>query len=214
LEHDPVSGSLLLERLDGGRSLASVPDDLEALRVLAQLLARLVSVPAPTGMRQLADVAADLVERAPAALEKLADPEERRLVDAYAGAVREVLPEPGDRLLHWDLHFENVLAPHPATARTGEPWLAIDPKPLAGDPGFDLFPALWNRWADVAASNDVAAAVRRRFDLLTDVTALDRARALRWTCARLLQQAVWSISAGDTALAPEQTAIGRALLGR
>ncbi|GGW53564.1 hypothetical protein GCM10010381_43810 [Streptomyces xantholiticus] len=39
-----------------------------------------------------------------------------------------------DRLLHWDLHFDNVLAAE------REPWLVIDPKLLVGDPGFELCP--------------------------------------------------------------------------
>src|SRR5690606_39320812 len=52
-----------------------------------------------------------------------------RLVARCAAAVAELLPEAGDRLLHWDLHYANVLAGE------REPWLAIDPKPLAGDPG-------------------------------------------------------------------------------
>ncbi|MEV4125830.1 aminoglycoside phosphotransferase family protein [Nocardia sp. NPDC049707] len=37
--------------------------------------------------------------------------------------------EPGERLLYGDLQYENVLASE------REPWLAIDPKPLAGEPG-------------------------------------------------------------------------------
>ncbi|GGP14259.1 hypothetical protein GCM10012278_69320 [Nonomuraea glycinis] len=48
-----------------------------------------------------------------------------------------MIGEPGDRLLlHWDLHYDNILAGQ------REPCLAIDPEPLAGDPGFDLWPAL------------------------------------------------------------------------
>src|ERR1700722_20036996 len=49
LDHDPESGSMLLERLDADRSLASVRDDLAALQILSELLARLSSVPAPDG---------------------------------------------------------------------------------------------------------------------------------------------------------------------
>jgi streptomycin 6-kinase len=89
----------------------------------------------------------------------------------------------------------------------------IDPKPLAGDPGFELLPALRNRWSDVLAANDIARAVRRRFDLMTDIAAIDRARAAHWTFARLLQNALWDIESGSTALDPAQVAIGQALLG-
>jgi len=127
LDHDPESGSMLLERLDADRSLAIVRDDLAALQILSQLLARLSSVPAPAGMRRLSDFGADLLDRAPRALTLVRDPSQHRLIRASVSALEEVLPEAGDRLVHEDLHFDNILGPHPADQR--EPWLAIDPNP-------------------------------------------------------------------------------------
>ena len=50
LDHDPESGAVLLERLDGSRSLASVTDDDVAMSVLAGLMARLHSAPAAEGL--------------------------------------------------------------------------------------------------------------------------------------------------------------------
>lgn len=47
IDHDPHSSTMLLERLDSARTLASLEDDDVAMRILAELLARLVSVPAP-----------------------------------------------------------------------------------------------------------------------------------------------------------------------
>ncbi len=46
---------------------------------------------------------------------------------------------------------------------------------------------LRSRWDDVVAKGDTPRIVRRRFDLLTEVLGLDRARATRWTSGRLLQ---------------------------
>jgi streptomycin 6-kinase len=205
LADDPGTGAMLLERLDDTRSLDGVRDDLAALRILSTLLARLVAVPAPPGIRRLADIAAELLRRAPAVVDRLADTGDRRLVRDCAAAVAEVAPEPGDRLLHWDLHYQNVLA------GDREPWLAIDPKPLAGDPGFELFPALWNRWEDITATGDAARAVRRRFDLMTEVLGLDRPRAAAWTLARVLQNVAWEVEDGATTVDPVLAAIARAL---
>lgn len=109
LRHDPDSGTMLLERLDATRSLASIPDDLAALQILCELMVRLNTEPAPAGLRSLAEVAADMLERVPRALPGR-DRSDRRLIQSCAAAVAEVLPEPGDRLLHWDLHYDNVLA--------------------------------------------------------------------------------------------------------
>ncbi|MEU6863553.1 aminoglycoside phosphotransferase family protein [Streptomyces sp. NPDC046876] len=212
LATDPDTGAMLLERLDAARSLASVADEAEAVQALAEVLARLVALPAPEGVRRLADVAAAMLDAVPEAMTRLAEPEDRRLVETCAAALRELCDEPGDRLLHWDLHYDNVLAPLHAAER--ESWLAIDPKPLAGDPGFDLLPALQNRWDEVEASRNAARSVRRRFDLMTEVLALDRHRATGWTLGRVLQNTLWSVEDGATRMNPTQTTIARALLTR
>jgi streptomycin 6-kinase len=194
LRDDPATGAMLLERADPGHTLDHLPDDLAALQILSELLARLTSVPATTGTRQLSRIAQALVERAGTAAERVADEGHRRLITDCAAAVEEVRFEAGDRLLHWDLHYQNVLASAAGSGR--EPWLAIDPKPLAGDPGFDLLPALHNRWHDVLATGDVERALLRRFDLMTAVMGLDRERAAAWTLGRVLQNLLWSVEAG------------------
>ncbi|MFI6284643.1 aminoglycoside phosphotransferase family protein [Streptomyces sp. NPDC051018] len=209
LDHDPDTGTTLLERLDATRPLSAVADDTAATQILAELMARLVAVPAPEGVRRLGDIAAAMLDKAPGAAPALRDLAERRLVLICASAVAELVAEPGDRLLHWDLHYDNVLAGQ------REPWLAIDPEPLAGDPGFDLWPALDSRWEDVVvASGDVTRTVLRRFDHLTEVLGLDRQRAAGWTLGRVLENALWDIEDGRTALEPAQVALASALLGR
>ncbi|OSC55795.1 hydroxyurea phosphotransferase [Streptomyces sp. 4F] len=208
LDHDPMSSSMLLERLDGARTLASINDDDVAISTLAELHTRLVAVPAPQGLRSLGDIASEMLEQVPQAVKRLADPADRRLLRSWASAVAELTGEPGDRMLHWDLHYGNVLA-----ARR-EPWVAIDPEPLAGDPGFDLWPALESRWDDVVAKGDTLRIVRRRFDLLTDALGLDRARATGWTLGRLLQNSLWDIDDGECRLARSSVAIAESLLNR
>ncbi|MGW1292936.1 aminoglycoside phosphotransferase family protein [Streptomyces sp. NPDC002533] len=208
LDHDPASSSMLLERLDGARTLASIDDDDVAMGILAGLLARLVAVPAPQGLRGLGDVAAAMLEEVPQAITHLTDAADRQLLRGWASAVAELADGPGDRLLHWDLHYGNVLAAQ------REPWIAIDPEPLAGDPGFDMWPALDSRWDDVVAKGEPLRVVRRRFDLLTDALGLDRARAAGWTRGRLLQNALWDIEDGGTRLAPSAVAMAEALRTR
>jgi streptomycin 6-kinase len=207
-DHDHDPDTMLLERLDAARPLSSMADDTAALQILAELLERLVAVPAPKGLRQLADIAAAMLDQVPRAVPALHDPAEQRLVWTCALTMAELTGEAGNRLLHWDLHYDNILA------GGREPWLAIDPEPLAGDPGFDLLPALHNRWDEVVATGDVARAVLRRVDLLTEVLGLDRQRASGWTLGRVLQNALWDIEDGETALDPAQVAIATALLHR
>jgi streptomycin 6-kinase len=208
LDHDPATGALLLERLDAGRSLASIPDDLAALRTLSELLARLVSVPAPPGLRRLGDIAERMLERVPATLARLPRVEDRLLVRTCATVMAEQLPVTAGRLLHWDLHYDNVLAGE------REPWLAIDPKPLTGDPGFELLPALWNRWDDLTETGDVPRAVRRRFDLMVDVLGIEPRPAAAWTLGRVLENVLWEVDDGVTTVDPAFDAIARALFAR
>ncbi|SDL08589.1 aminoglycoside phosphotransferase family protein [Streptomyces indicus] len=202
LDHDTATNTMLLERLDETRHLSALEDSREATRILAELLARLTAVPAPPGLRTLEAAAREMLAETPEAVRELPEAE-RQLVLACASQVREVVDEPGDRLLHWDLHFDNILA------ADREPWLAIDPKPLAGDPGFDLMPALDNLYDP--------AEVLWRFDLLTETLGLDRQRAAAWTLGRVLQNSLWALEDEefhDSEFQSHQLEIARLLLDR
>lgn len=201
LDHDPDTGTMLLERADEHRHLSTHPNPRDAVRILADLLARLTATPAPPDLRHLSRIASDMLAASPRAAARLGG-DDARLLKTCASAVREVLPEPGDRLLHWDLHYDNILA------ADREPWLAIDPKPLAGDPGFDLLPALTN------PGDPEPAETLWRFDLLTERLGLDRERARAWTLARVLQNGLWDVEDGEPALDPDQVSIARTLLAR
>ena len=76
-------------------------------------------------------------------------------------------------LLHQDLHGENVLAAQ------REPWLAIDPKPFAGEREFGIAPIV--RSFELGHSK---RDVLHRFDRLTSELSLDRERARGWTIAQ------------------------------
>ncbi|GHC59618.1 aminoglycoside phosphotransferase family protein [Streptomyces flavofungini] len=204
LDYDDATGTMLLERARDGQELSEYAETgraetRKAVVLLAELLARLTAVPAPPGMRTLGDIAGQMLDDTPAALKAIPDLGERALIGRCADAVREVVGEPGDRMLHWDLHFDNVLA------SDREPWLAIDPKPLAGDPGFDLWPALDNLFE--------ADEVCWRFDAMTEVLGLDRERARAWTLGRVLQNALWDVEDGR-ALTPDHLEVARRLLAR
>jgi streptomycin 6-kinase len=190
LKHDASSGAMLLERLDASRDLSTMSDDLAAAKIIAELLVQLNSVPAPPGMRRLSDVAAATLDGTPEAIRLAEDREERQLLINCAARFEELITDSLDnRLLHWDLHYFNTLSTLDGERR----WKAIDPKPLRGDSGFELLPALWNRWDDLIKTGNLSHALLRRFDLMTDVLGLDRSRAAGWTLGRVLQVAVWDL---------------------
>jgi len=212
VEHEAGSGAMLLERLDAARDLTVVEDDLAAARIIAELLVRLNSVRAPAGMRRLSDIAAAILAEAPDAVRMAGDADERRLLSECAARLAAITTDPiEDRLLHWDLHYFNVLFTLDGTQR----WTAIDPKPLSGDSGFELMPALWNRWEDLIQTSDVTRALLRRFDVMTEVMSLDRSLAATWTLARVLQNAVWDlVRFNEPHIQPSQRMIAEILVDK
>ncbi|MBE2999422.1 hydroxyurea phosphotransferase [Nocardiopsis sp. HNM0947] len=208
LDDDPGTGALLLEALDPERNLERVDLDA-ALERVGGLLARLHAVPAPAGIRGLGEEARDLAGRADHLSRTMGAESGRARLVGLAARAREVSAEPGGALLHWDLHFANVLAPLPGAER--EPWVAIDPKPLAGDGGFDLWPCLHNRWEEAVATGDPGREARRRMELLAEAAGLERDRARAWTLVRVLQECVWALEDGGHGLPPVPVAVAEAL---
>src|SRR6188508_2027956 len=174
LRHDPQAHALLLERCLPGTPLSAVGQD-EALEVFVQLLPRLWK-PAGAPFRTLAAEAAWWAESLEETWERFARPFERRLLDAALEALHE-LPRTQRRhvLLHQDLHGDNVLAAQ------REPWLAIDPKPLVGEPEFAVAPIVRSRELGHSRRD-----VLERFDRLTSELSLDRDRARSWTIGQTI----------------------------
>lgn len=204
LESDRDRGAMLLERLHAERSLESVERDDDAVRVVGSLLTRFHSAPLPPGLRRLGSICSEMLAAAPAASHALNDDDRPRFL-RWVSRVSELDSEHDLRLLHWDLHYGNVLA------ADREPWLAIDPEPLVGDPGFDLWPALESGWSRDDTVTEAPRIVRRRFDTLTEMLGLDRGRAAGWTAARLLQNALWDIEDGHGALGASARTVDDAL---
>jgi streptomycin 6-kinase len=183
LSADPRRGALLLERLHR-TDLDSVPV-LDACEVVAELYDR-IHVPA---LPQLLPVTTYLGRWTPQlrALPRDA-PIPRRLVEQTLALVGDLFSdgEPGV-MLHGDLHYQNVLAAE------REPWLVIDPKPMSGDPHYELAPMLWNRWMGRAARGSERTKVRHRFHTLVDAAWLDEDRARDWVVVRMVLNASWTV---------------------
>ncbi len=182
---DPKRGVMLLERLDGNRSLLAL-DALEACEITARFYPRL-HIPAPAQLRTLSSY----IERWTANLSALdhAAPIPRRLVEqtvSLGTALASDLATDG-RMIHGDLHYENVLA------GDREPWLVIDPKPMSGDPHYEVAPLLWNRWDELVAQGNVRAGIRQRFHTVVDTAELDEDRARDWVIVRMIHNALWTV---------------------
>lgn len=191
LRADPRHRALLLERLHADDDLTLLWD-LEACETVAGLYRR-IHVRAPPQLRTLTSY----VARWTAGLEALPNdaPVPRRLVEQALSLGRSFLSDADatGTMIHGDLHYENVLA------ADREPWLAIDPKPMSGDPHYEVAPLLWNRWDEVVASGDARDAVRRRFHTVVDTAELDENRARDWVVVREMHNALWAIQDAERA---------------
>jgi streptomycin 6-kinase len=173
LTRNDAGTALLLERCEPGTYLSAAGADA-ALDVLIGLLPRLWKP--GDGFRPLADEAAWWLSYMPRHWEESGRPFERKLLDAAVDALTELRETQGEQvLLHQDLHAENVLA----AAR--EPWLVIDPKPLAGEREFAAAPIV--RGGELGHTK---RDVLHRFDRLTSELGLDRERARGWAIGQSL----------------------------
>lgn len=206
---DPASGALLLERLDPERDLRGEPID-EACQVIGELLAQL-HVPGPPAFLPVADFV-DRNLTTLAAVGSAAVP--RRIVSRTQGLARELAADAaaargrgdltGHRLLHTDLHFENVLM-------GSQGWTAIDPKPVAGHPAFDLFPLLHNRVDELGTGAAFRWSVRHRVSVAAEAAGIDLDDAFAWTLLRAGVEVSWVSETGDAADVSLHVALTKAL---
>jgi streptomycin 6-kinase len=198
LDADPLRNALLLERAEPGTPLWDVENDEEATLIAASVAARLWRRPVPEGhpFRILADEAEAWAAQTLAVWERLGRPFERRLVDAASTFARELArSQPRVVLCHQDFQGSNILRAH------REPWLAIDPKPIVGDPAFDVASLLRDRRWSIRA--DV---VERRLDLLGAELGLERERMRGWGVVHALH---WGVGPGK--VEPEMVECARLL---
>jgi streptomycin 6-kinase len=193
--HDPERWALLMERCDPGTKLGETTDVTVTarLRAAARVLTELHDslVPPDTGLARVGDRMAgwaDLTEERMARLRPDFDPGlvafgVRLLRDLPGTAGREVV-------VHGDFNPGNVLAVR------GRGWLAIDPKPMLGDGGYDPWP-LVEQVDDPFAHRRARRLVADRFAIVAQLLGADEWRLLAWSVARCVEDALWTVEHGD-----------------
>jgi streptomycin 6-kinase len=187
LESDASVLALLLERVLPGRMLSELDDDDAATHILATLMRRLwrplpPDHPLPSvaawcnGLGRLRDTFGGATGPFPAPIVELA---ERTFAELLASAGPPML-------VHGDLHHLNVLSAE------REPWLVIDPKGLAGDPGFDVGAMLHNPSRVVGSAPDLRRLLDRRLAIMSDVVGIARDRLAAWAFAQAVLSAWWT----------------------
>ena len=177
--------AVLLLRLDGAGELVSMAAggrDDEATKILCGALRQLHRpAPAQAPLVDLYDWFAAL--RAAAAMAHR-DP---LYAIAWRGAASLFAQRAPSVALHGDMHHNNVL--RDADGR----WLAIDPKGLAGDAGYDFANILHNPTAEIAQA---PGRLGRQARIIAGRTGQPLQRVLRWAVAHGALSAAWSLADG------------------
>ena len=181
--------AILLERAEGDRSLSAFARngrDDEATRILCDAIAELHAprgkplpelIPLPVWFRELEPAAAA----------------HGGLLARSAASARLLLAHPQEiGVLHGDIHHDNILD------FGDRGWLAIDPKRLLGERGFDYANLFCN--PDVADPSHPVATLpdrfARRLEIVVARTGMDRRRLLHWIIAWTGLSAAWFIGDG------------------
>jgi streptomycin 6-kinase len=198
LDQDAWTWALLLALIEPGTPLSKAwLSTRDALIAGGRLHARLTNIPLvgpaasiPTlrwAMFSYARSAEARLEKQAGDLDRLGV---RSLVVAAIGQLESLAADHGSpTLLHGDFNPGNILD-------SGEGgWKLVDPKPLLGDPAYDLWPLVSQVGHPYHAPNAVAR-LAENLTIAADAAEVDRDRAARWSFARTGLNVSWYLEDG------------------
>lgn len=178
--------ALLLERARGRSSLAAFARngrDDDATRIICAVVAQL-HAPRPNPLPDLIPLPQWFHELEPAAAAH------GGVLSLCAATARALLAAPREvGVLHGDIHHDNILD------FGDRGWLAIDPKRLLGERGFDYANLFCNPDHATATAPDRFA---RRLEVVTTTAGMERERLLQWILAWAGLSAAWFIGDGTS----------------
>lgn len=190
-----AAGAILLERATGAGSLADMSwsgNDAQACRIICHAASRL-HLPRNASTPALTPLLYWFRDLAPAAKKH------GGILTHCAEVANVLLSSPQNEVvLHGDLHHGNILD----FGTKG--WLAIDPKGLVGERGFDyanIFtnPDLADPTKPVAIEPEIFA---QRVNIVSEIARIERQRLLMWIIAWCGLSSAWFLQEGDCATIP------------
>ena len=186
---DPEAGLLLLERLQPGAMLATLPDDDRATEIAADVMKRIQRpVPAADGFLSLKGWFDELQKVRPM-FGGGTGPFPERSFSIVEGLLQDLFAEERPQvLLHGDFHHFNILS-------SERGWLVIDPKGVIGAPEYDACPFLVNPYNVMPEGSEAIRRTQRRIAILSERTGLDRQRLLAWATCFSVLSSFWDMAA-------------------
>jgi streptomycin 6-kinase len=96
-----------------------------------------------------------------------------------------------ETLIHGDLHHSNILK------ATRQPWLAIDPKGVWGDPAFEVGAFLRNPGSELSAAPNLEKLLLERLQIFQRRLGFDLRRIWGWSFSQCVLAAIWSVEDGQ-----------------
>ncbi len=201
LRADPRRAALLTDRLPGPDLNGT--DVVAACRIVADCYPRLHRAALPQ-LQRLSEASAGWVGRLAALRDHQVVP--RRLVDHAIGLAGDFAADAATdgRLIHTNLHYGTLLA---GADDHGPGWLAVDPRPISGDPLFEVAPLLWHRWPEAVATGNLRNAVLERIWTVVDHAGQDEDRTRDWVIVRALVRALQVLGRGAAPDSDQVTAL-------
>ena len=187
IDADASIGALLLERLKPGASLLTITDDEQATRIAAQVMRQLWK-PAPE-KHSFPTIAkwAKGFGRLRKQFDGGTGPFPAHLVNAAERIYAEFIASSAEPvLLHGDLHHENILS------AGRQPWLALDPKGVVGEPAYEVGAWLRNPMPQLLSATNPGHILAHRVDQFAEEFGFDRERIIGWGMAQAVLSAWWS----------------------
>jgi len=189
LAYDEHDAAMLLERLKPGTSLRAVEDDEAAISAAADVMRKIWR---PLPQRHYPFPTVCDWGKGFARVRKRYDGGTGPFPSAMFGKAEKLYAELSASmaesvLLHGDLHQDNILSAE------REPWLAVDPKGVIGEPAFETGALLRNFWPDILVIPNQKQLMARRLDQLSAELGFDRERIYDWGFSKAVLSVVWGI---------------------
>ncbi len=192
IDSDSELGALLLERVKPGKPLQELADDELATTIAGQVMLELWGSSVQEGIFPSVKDWSRGLHQLREQFDGGTGPFPKHLIETAEGLFRDLIQSMYEStLLHGDLHHWNILSAE------REPWLAIDPKGVIGEPAYEIGAWLRNPFPSIVKQSHPEKIIVRRIDQLSEELELDRKRILGWALAQSVLAAWWSYEDGE-----------------
>jgi streptomycin 6-kinase len=188
LDHDQVLGILLMERVVPGTPLFKLQDGAEAVRTAAALMRKLWRDPPVDHAFPSLKIWFRAFERLRSRYGGGSGPIPNDLLAKAEHTFNELdASAKASVILHGDLHHANILF-----SMTGE-WVAIDPKGISGDPGYEVGSFILNQLPRTSSDEETVALLNQRCSVFSAELNISRERLVSWAFFHAVLSALWDL---------------------